>query len=277
MRVNLKPAAAAAAGAFLLLLLLDLTWPGHGIWLLVVGIMIGLAAAYSWWRDHFLSDQRRQPPTGSSPFSSVGAYGLTGVALQSSRQQTSGVPLAGVLAPVSTLAILLFVGGALGSGEGAIEQTSARLDQEVAVIDRSGDGQPTTPQVNPPTASQVQRTSTPTAVAAVTPTQDADANPQSSAPQQQSAAPVKPIVVSAPKAASAAEDEETDASLVPESANTFEYVVEEGDTLYDIAERYNSTVDAIMNLNRLDASSFIHPGDVLLIPVQEEETGAEES
>lgn len=272
MRVNLKPAAAAAAGTFLLLLILDLTWPGHGIWLLVVGLLVGLAAAYTWWRDHFIPNRDQQSATGSSPFSDVGAYGLTGAALQSSRQQASGVPITAVLAPVSALAILLFVGGAFGSGEGALAETSAELDQEVSVIDRSGDGEPTTPQVSPPTAGQIQQTSATTTAETVSTAQSANASTEVSAPTQQSAAPVKPIVVAAPKTASPSEDEEADANLVPESVATFEYIVEEGDTLYDIAVRYNSTVDTIMGLNQLDASSFIHPGDVLLIPVQEEES-----
>jgi len=59
--------------------------------------------------------------------------------------------------------------------------------------------------------------------------------------------------------------------LTPQSVDTFEYVVEPGDTLYEIAERYDLTVDEIMNLNGLDSNSFIHPGDVLLIPLPEEE------
>ena len=83
--------------------------------------------------------------------------------------------------------------------------------------------------------------------------------------------------MAAPKAASPAEDDAAADVLAPESANTFEYTVEEGDTLYDIAERYNSTVDAIMNLNKLDAYSFIHPGDVLLIPMDSGESEGEES
>ena len=105
--------------------------------------------------------------------------------------------------------------------------------------------------------------------------QNSTASPQASTESQQSAAPVKPIVVAAPQAASPADDASEEVDLTPQAANTFEYIVEEGDTLYDIAERYDSTVDALMNLNQLDSFSFIHPGDVLLIPLSDSE--AEES
>ena len=271
MRVKLKPAAAAAAATFLLLLLFDLTWPGHGIWLLIVGILIGLAAAYIWWRDRFLSNPMSSSGAPGAPFSDVGAYGLAGTAVPSASQSSSGVPLAGVLTPVSALAILLFIGGAVGSAEPQVEGTSTSLQQNASVIDRSRDGEPTTPQVNPPTAVAVQQTETTTTVSTVRPTQTATTTTQASSAEQQSAAPVKPIVVAAPKAASPAEDEAEGVDLVPESANTFEYTVEDGDTLYDIALRYDSTVETLMNLNKLDHNSFIHPGDVLLIPLAEDE------
>ena len=278
MRIDLKPAAAAAAAAFLLLLLFHLTWPGTGIWLLVVGLLIGVAAAYVWWRSRDASDSRGQLTGNSAPFAAVGAYGLSGAGLQSARRDTSsGVPLAGVLAPVSALAILLFAGGAIGSSESTVSGQPTVLEQNVAAIDRSADSELPTPQVAPPSTRQIlqtEATTTPNAASQ----QHSSTDTASDAPEtQQSAAPVKPIVVAAPKAASPAEDEAEAVALAPESANTFEYIVEEGDTLYDIAERYDSTVDAIMSLNKLDAYSFIHPGDVLLIPLASEESEGEES
>ena len=269
MRVNLKSGAASAAAVFMLLLILSLTWPGHGVWSLVVGILIGLAAAYLWWRDSFADDRSGQSPAQSSAFSNVGAYGLSGAALESSRQPTSGVPLFGILASISALAILFFVAGSIGSADDAAQETPTALDGNVAAIDRSRDGEPVAPQVAPPASSQIQQSQT-TAVAAVSSQQTSTTTPEASTQTQQTA-PVKPIVVAAPQTASAAEDEADNADLVPESANTFEYTVEEGDTLYEIAERYDSTVDAIMTLNQLDATSFIHPGDTLLIPILEDD------
>ena len=274
MRVKLKPAAASAAGAFLLLLLFDLTWPGHGIWLLVVGLLTGLLAAFLWRRDRFLSGSRSQTAGRAAPFSDVGAFGLAWTAMRSARREASGVPLAALLAPVAALAILLFIGGALGADETPGDEPSTSLEQNVSVIDRSQDGQATAFQVNPPNSSAVQRTVVAATDERVSPPQSTTTN-QASTEAQQSTAPVRPIVVAAPKAASPTDDEREAAAVVPESANTFEYTVEEGDTLYDIAARYNSTVEVLMNLNQLDASGFIHPGDVLLIPIEDE--AAEES
>ncbi len=277
MRVNLKPAAAAAAATFLLLLLFNLTWPGHGVWLLIVGILIGLSAAYLWWRDRFLANQGSSTNVAGSPFADVGAYGLAATAVRTSRQTSSGVPLAGVLAPVAALALLLFIGGTIGSAEPQVQETSSTLEQNVSVIDRSRDGEPVTPQVDPPSAVGVRETETATTSSTVTLPQTSATSQQASTANQQSSAPVKPIVVAAPTAASPSEDETEAVDLVPESANTFEYIVAEGDTLYDIAERYNSTVETLMNLNRLDTTSFIHPGDVLLVPLESEESESEES
>jgi LysM repeat protein len=279
MRVNLKPAAAIAAAAFLLLLVCNLTWPGHGLWLLVVGIVLALSAAYVGWRDHLLSSGPESSGSDSSPFSNVGAYGLTGNALLTSQQQNPGIPVSAVLAPISALAILLFVGGAIGSGESAVEETSTTLQQNVSVIDRSRDGEPVIPSVEPPVAGPVRQDQTTTTVSTgSTPQPQTQATgPEAATEAQQAKAPVKPIVVAAPSAASPADAQDEQAALVPESANTFEYTVEEGDTLYDIANRYNATVEAIMSLNRLDAYSFIHPGDVLLIPLDSVEPKTDES
>ena len=272
MRIAPKPAAASAAATFLLLLILDLTWPGHGVWLLIVGIMIGLAAAVIWWRDHSPLQASSASATPTSPFSDVGAYGLSGAVLQSSRRSPTGVPLAAVLAPISALAILLFIGGALGSASSDIEEAQATvIEQNVTAIDRSRDGEPQTPEVVPPTTTQAQHSQDTTTVTtgSVARTSAASAEPSSEA--QPSTAPVKPIAVAAPRAADAPADEEEAVVAVPQSANTFEYIVEEGDTLYDIALRHDSTVEAIMALNKLDGSSFIHPGDVLLIPLSDDE------
>lgn len=49
-------------------------------------------------------------------------------------------------------------------------------------------------------------------------------------------------------------------------ASTFDYTVEWGDTLYSIALRYGTTVDAIVALNGLQNASYIAVGQVLKIP-----------
>lgn len=50
------------------------------------------------------------------------------------------------------------------------------------------------------------------------------------------------------------------------SAPYFEYTVRSGDTLWQLAQRYNTTVNAIKNLNRL-SSDVLNIGQVLRIPV----------
>lgn len=44
------------------------------------------------------------------------------------------------------------------------------------------------------------------------------------------------------------------------------YEVQQGDTLWDIAERFGTSVDAIVEANDLDDPSSIFPGDELVIP-----------
>lgn len=278
MRLDIKPAAASAAAAFLLLLILDLTWPGHGVWLLVVGILLAICSAALWYRDRLAAQPNHNGLQPNTPFADVGAYGLSGAAMQSLRQQPTGVPVAGVMAPVAALAILLFIGGAIGSGETETPEIVTTLQQDVAAIDRSGDSALSTPQVRPPSAHQTQQVQTSTTVTAISTSRSSAAGQNAKTTSAQASEQVKPIVVAAPQPASAAEEEPAVEELDPRALNAIEYTVEEGDTLYDIAERYGSTVEAIMDLNKLDAFSFIHPGDVLLIPQideQSEETGEE--
>jgi polysaccharide deacetylase family sporulation protein PdaB len=48
------------------------------------------------------------------------------------------------------------------------------------------------------------------------------------------------------------------------------YTVQPGDTLYEIARLYGSTIQAIIDANNIDNPNLIYPGSVILIPVQEE-------
>lgn len=54
-------------------------------------------------------------------------------------------------------------------------------------------------------------------------------------------------------------------SPTPAPSATTSYTVKSGDTLYDIAIKFNTTVTAIRNLNHL-TSNTLHVGQVLLIP-----------
>ena len=272
MRISLKPAAAAAAAAFLLLLLLHLTWPGPGLWTLIIGLLVGAASAALWWRDRVESSQSARSAT-RSPLSDVGPYGLSNFngPTAATRVDRAGVALSTLLAPVAALAILLFIAGSLGAAEPVTDESVVQLESDVTAIDRSGDVNATqgAQTVNPPTTQPTQRfttatvTTEPRAIAADSASQETESN--------QPATTVKPIVVAAPQVASAADEDEADAVSTPAAAATFEYVIEEGDTLYEIAEQHGTTVDALLNLNDLDGYSFIHPGDVILIPLEESE------
>lgn len=44
------------------------------------------------------------------------------------------------------------------------------------------------------------------------------------------------------------------------------YIVQPGDTLYSIAQTYNTTVDVLISLNNLSDSTIIYPGQLLIVP-----------
>lgn len=49
------------------------------------------------------------------------------------------------------------------------------------------------------------------------------------------------------------------------------YVVKKGDTVYKIAKRFGTTMEAIILANNLRNPNLIYPGQILLIPVATEE------
>lgn len=106
-------------------------------------------------------------------------------------------------------------------------------------------GTPAAPSGAQPTSTRAQ----PTVVtpASVQPT---------TAPESEVAAPV-------PTDEPAAEEEE-EASAPPEGSET--YVVEDGDTLWAIADDYGVTVDEIVSANELESEDDIQVGDELAIP-----------
>lgn len=54
---------------------------------------------------------------------------------------------------------------------------------------------------------------------------------------------------------------------VQAQATTYpEYVVQPGDSLYWIAEKFNTTLEAILEVNQRDADTPLHPGDKIKIP-----------
>ncbi|HVI42844.1 MAG TPA: LysM peptidoglycan-binding domain-containing protein [Anaerovoracaceae bacterium] len=52
------------------------------------------------------------------------------------------------------------------------------------------------------------------------------------------------------------------------------YTIQPNDTLYKIAHLYGSTIDAIMDTNKITNPNLISPGTIILIPVEEEDIAA---
>ncbi len=44
------------------------------------------------------------------------------------------------------------------------------------------------------------------------------------------------------------------------------YIIKKGDNLYEIARRYNSSVDVLLSANGLEKDDYLYPGQELLIP-----------
>ncbi|HOJ98563.1 MAG TPA: M23 family metallopeptidase [Termitinemataceae bacterium] len=59
-----------------------------------------------------------------------------------------------------------------------------------------------------------------------------------------------------------------------EKQKTFSYRVERGDTLYSLARRHNTTVDAIRRLNNMSPQAILREGMVLLLPALPEGQGS---
>lgn len=59
-----------------------------------------------------------------------------------------------------------------------------------------------------------------------------------------------------------------DKLVIPVQNNSlFErYEIKKGDSLYKIAQLYNTTVDTLAKINGLSTSEYIYPGNVLLVP-----------
>jgi LysM repeat protein len=69
-------------------------------------------------------------------------------------------------------------------------------------------------------------------------------------------------------------DESTIEPVIPEGSQT--YIVQDGDTLWDIATEFGTTVDAIILANALDNPSDIQIDQELTIPPPDEDAAASE-
>ena len=273
MRIDLKPAAFLAAAAFGLLIIFGAAWPGPGVWLLALGLVLLAAATAIWLRG--LRTLAAYQPASSPAFSpsadamtySNSAMGLTRTSRTPPHPLPRGVPVAALIASIGAVALFLFIGGMLGSS-GSTAQDQVGHSADVDVIDRSethaadGSSAAGAPQGNTSTATTQPTTAEETASTGL-------------------AAPLRPIVVNDPSGAapvsqrpnpaaqqeSSAEQAGDDAPS--ETPGTIAYIVQQGDTLWDIAARYGVTVSVLADLNTL-INAEIHPGDELLVPAPEE-------
>ena len=53
---------------------------------------------------------------------------------------------------------------------------------------------------------------------------------------------------------------------VPKTDNFEYYTIRRGDTLYNISRKYDLTSEQLAMLNGLDASDYLYPGQILLVP-----------
>ena len=256
MRLDVKSAGFLATGAFLLLLIFGIGWPGSGIWLLVLGLLTLFVSLIVWWIDSATipSSNAVPSPGGYSP---RGASFHSGTSSHRSRLLYLGLPgpdgngrwvlpdsvhVTLVFGAIGVLALIIFIGDAVGGqGDGVAPPPSVEEPLDPRVIDFDK------PVVPEPAAT------TDPATEAADPSRDPIDVQAPTNPQPGLARPIE--VVNAPR----------------ETPNTVLYEVVAGDTIYDIANTLGSSVDAIIEANGIDEFDVIHVGQILVVPLLDEE------
>lgn len=273
MRLERKPAAILAATACVLLIIFGAAWPGHGIWLLALSLSLGAIAVVLWYRTaQARAASQERPAPSFSPFADAVSYrrgfGYVPHASGPRRiERPGGISLAGVVAAAAAVALVLYVGGAFSGGGDATPDTNT-ADADANVIDRSAPDSEFGSTSQTTGGLQASESGVASTAAATEP--DAEAT----------TAPLRPIVVKDPggttpmsqrsghytdsEGADDADDEPAVEARTPER-ETFTYIVEAGDTLWDIAIRFDVSVSVLADLNGL-TSSEIRAGDELAVP-----------
>ena len=294
MRIEPKTAAVYAAGAFFFLLIFGVGWPGPGTWLLVFSLLLIAAAAAAWWLDGAIVPQqragavlagagastpfggRRRAPSrgagrpGDSILLSLGFPGPDGHGRWVLPDRVHLTALAGA---VGLLAMIIFIAGALGGGGGDSSAATTGTQTAPALDFASSNGQSLLPATDG------------AAIAPLPPgtVGDGAANPQTGTlnadgtalvPQAgaagQATAQTSPIVVETPSAPIPAPARALDApDTLPTSDQAVVHEVVSGDTIYDLAITYGSSIEAILAANGLGENSTINIADRLLIPAVE--------
>ncbi len=151
---------------------------------------------------------------------------------------------------------LAFTGAKLANPDG--QQIPAEmLDGEVAVAVGALSVQPT------PTVAAGPPTATPVVIATPLPTQEPTATPPAIPTEVPPTATAKPPATPSP---TPVQVEPTATPLPPAAMGGCYYTVRRGDTLFSIARRFGSTIEAIAQANGLANPRYIRAGQKLLIP-----------
>ena len=255
MRIDPKTAAAYAGGAFVFLMIFGLAWPGPGTWLLVFALLFIAAGAAAWWMDDALISSSgggaMVTSPGGTPFDGRGAprtarprtgqrdslllmLGLPGPDSRGRWILPDRVHVTVIAGAIGLLALIIFISGAIGGGGSASQAATVPAVQPNPAIDFA---QPVTPTVQASTNANTPITQEPAPIVVQTP-----AIPRP--------APAQPVEITG----------------APRAAQTITHEVVDGDTIYDLAITYETSIEAIMNANGIGQFDTIHVGDRLLIP-----------
>ena len=162
--------------------------------------------------------------------------------------------------------MIIFVAGALGGG-GAESAVTEGGTQAPAIDFANSNGAATVL----PAATTDGATTTP-----LTPGGDGTGIAQPPAAASPTAPQTSPIVVQTPSAPEPAPARALDApATLPTADEAVVHEVVSGDTIYDLAITYDSTIEAILLANGLGDNSTINIGDRLLIPAVQSSGAAE--
>lgn len=258
MRIEPKSAGAFSAGAFIFLLIFGVGWPGPGTWLLVFALLFIAAGAAAWWLDGTIvpagGGGAMAATVGGSPFSGGGRPATLGRRGRPSESWLLSLGLPGpdgrgrwvlpnrvhvtlVAGAVGLLAMIIFIGGAINGGS-AVSPDAVPAVQPNEALDFA---QPITPAIERDRATPAVEEARP--IQLETPAAARPELPRPADPIEAVGAPTTP-------------------------ARTEVHEVVSGDTIYDLAITYGSSIEAIMNANGIGEYDTIRVGDQLIIPIQ---------
>ncbi|PZC42116.1 MAG: LysM repeat-containing protein [Chloroflexi bacterium] len=260
-------------------------------------LMLIAAAAAAWWLDGAIVPQQRAGAVmagggggqaGGNPFSARhparGAgrrgdsmllnLGFPGPDGRGQWVLPDRVHLTALAGAVGLLAMIIFVGGTLGGG-GNAAPAALTSEQTAPAIDFAATGQASTEGTVAPAGDGTTVPETQNSADAVTvtpPATGAGATGAENAVEVGTA----PIVLPTPTAPLPAPARPLDApASLPTADESIVHEVVSGDTIYDLAITYGSSIEAILDANGLGGNATINIGDRLLVPAVESSSAVE--